>query len=308
MPPLRLLLAFAAVVRTGSVRAAAAELNVTQPAVSQAVKQLEAYCGLRLLDRSRRPAAPTDAGRLIAGAISTGLGAIEQALEEARRTATQGARTATIACSTGVATYWLMPRLGVFYDQYPDITVNVVTTQSGAPDLGQGIDLAIRFGHGRWGDGAVTHLFDEIVEPVCSPALLARLRGTPKLDNVSLLHVKSPETSWITWSEYLRAVGQPHAAGGGRTFTNYVQATQAALEGHGVMLSWRSITGALIASGHLVPFGLPELAAEDAFYIVARSKRQGESEEALRAWLVAQSKDTGDGPAFLTGHIPAPAD
>ncbi|MEM1265002.1 MAG: LysR substrate-binding domain-containing protein [Pseudomonadota bacterium] len=290
LPPLRLLSAFAAVARRGSIQSAAAELNVTQPAISQAVRQLETLSGLRLLDRTRRPARPTEAGQVLADAIMLGLGRIEETLETLRDSERQSLNAVTVACSVGVATYWLMPRLGGFYEAHPELTVNVITTQSGSPDLAEGIDLAIRFGHGRWTDGLVTRLFDEVVEPLCSPALKARHEGPVPLATTALLHVKAPETSWVTWAEYLRRTGL-RASGRGSTFTNYVQTTQAALEARGLMLGWRSISGGLVASGQLVPAGLPRITPPDAFFLVARAKRGGLAAETFATWLAGTPWD-----------------
>ncbi len=290
LPPLRLLTAFAAVARTGSVQAAAAELNVTQPAISQAVKQLEDHIGVPLLDRGRRPARPTDAGAALATAISEGLGQIAEAFDALRLAGSQRGGTVTVACSVGVATYWLMPRLSALYRAHPELLVNVTTVQSGAPALDEGVDLALRYGHGRWSDGLVSHLFDEVVEPVCAPEVRARFAGAVSPAAVSLLHVKSTEASWVTWADYLRLTGQPIVRRGGQTFTNYVQTTQAALEGHGMMLGWRSITGALTASGQLVSAGLPKLAPRDAFYLVARNKRGGQVAETFAKWLLSHAR------------------
>lgn len=289
LPPLRLLTAYAAVARTGSIQAAAAELNVTQPAISQAVRQLEYHIGLPLLDRGRRPARPTEAGEALATAIRDGLGRIAGAIDAQRATRAQNDATVTVACSVGVATYWLMPRLSALYREQPDLLVNVMTVPSGAPALGDGIDLAIRYGHGRWKDGVVHHLFDEEVMPVCAPQLRARHEAAVSPLAVPLLHVRSAEASWLTWSDYLHATGLSVSRNEGRVFTNYVQATQAALEGHGVMLGWRSITGALTASGALVPAGMPRLVPPDAFFLVARSKRGGRATELFARFLLSNA-------------------
>lgn len=286
IPPLRLLVAFGAVVRTGSVQAAAAELNISQPAVSQAVRQLEQQIGLPLLDRGSRPARATEAGQTLAAAIAEGLGRISDTIQALRLTRHQTGRTVTLACSVGVATYWLMPRLAAFYRAHPDCSVNVMTTPSGVPTLGEGVDLALRFGHGRWTDGIVRHLFDEVVEPVCAPDLAARFDGPVPVGEVSLLHVRSSEPSWVTWEDYLRSTGLGPVPRRGQTFTNYVQTTQAAVDGHGLMLGWRSITGALTAAGQLVSAGLPPIVPRDAVYIVARAKRVGATADVFARWLI----------------------
>jgi len=285
LPPLRLLTTFAAVVRSGSVQAAAAELNVTQPAISQAVRRLEAHIGVLLLDRGSRPARPTEAGYALASATSESLSQIADLVDTLKQAGSDLTKSVTVACSVGVATYWLMPRLSIFYRAHPDLLVNVVTTQSGVPALTDGIDVAIRYGHGRWSDGAVFHLFDEEVEPVCAPSLRARFEGLVPPAEASLLHVRSSESSWLSWSDYLIGVGYPPVKSRGQSFTNYVQATQAALEGHGMMLGWRSITGALVASASLVPAGLPVLSPNDAFYLALRHKKTGDATEEFAAWL-----------------------
>lgn len=297
LPPLRQFTALVAVVRCGSVQAAAADLNVTQPAVSQAIRQLEAHVGRPLLERGSRPARPTEAGATLAQAVSEGFGRIEAALDAIRQD--EDERAVTIACSVGVATYWLMPLLSGFYREHPDLLVNVTASQTGVPALSDGVDLAIRFGHGRWRDGEVHRLFSEVVEPVCAPAMRARFDGPVPPDAVSLLHVRSDEASWTTWSAYLRAVGLPPVRGGGQSFSNYVQTTQAALDGLGMMLGWRSITGELVARGALVPAGLPPFHPRDAFFLVARHKRSGRAADTFARWLVA---NTGPGHAPPVGR------
>lgn len=285
LPPLRLLTTFATVVRSGSVQAAAAELNVTQPAVSQAVHKLEAHIGVPLLDRGSRPARPTEAGYALAATTTQSLSQIADLLDTLNPAGSDRTKSVTVACSVGVATYWLMPRLSLFYRAHPDLLVNVVTTQSGAPALTDGIDIAIRYGHGRWSDGLVFHLFDEAVEPVCAPSLRARFDTCVPPADVSLLHVRSNEASWLGWSDYLAGVGLQPVRARGQSFTNYVQTTQAALDGHGMMLGWRSITGPLVASGSLVSAGLPVLSPRDAFHLALRSKKTGDATEEFARWL-----------------------
>lgn len=290
-PPLRLLTVFEAVVRRGGARAAAAELNVSQPAVSQSLKQLETHLGARLLDRSTRPASLTEAGKLLHRATVEGLGRIREAVDEIARLGQSDEQAATVACSVGLATYWLMPRLALFYDRHPHIAVNVRTTQQGAPPLAAGVDLAIRYGDGSWDDGDVRLLFPECVEPVASPALAARLRNSPRwFEEAALIHVDVDDETWLSWRACLRRIGQD---GGGRglRFTNYVQATQAALAGQGVMLGWRSITGDLVKEGRLARVADAAIIPREAFYIVAAARpRSPGASAAVRAWLSAEAE------------------
>ncbi|MGZ9811396.1 LysR substrate-binding domain-containing protein [Pseudoroseicyclus sp. H15] len=252
LPPLRLLATFEAVARLGSMRAAAASLNVTQPAVTQALKALEDHVGAPLLDRATRPARLTAAGEQLARVTREGLGAITAAIEDIRSRADLAEAQVTVACTLGMATYWLMPRLPGFYAAHPDITVNVQAPPTDLPALSPGIDVALRYGAGDWRDGATRKLFDEEVCPVGRPDLITRLTD---LSTAPLIHVRSAQNlHWAGWPEYLAARGLPRARQPGQSFDNYVQATQAALDGRGVMLGWQSITARLVAEGALAPW------------------------------------------------------
>lgn len=289
LPPLRLLTVFEAVIRCGSVQRAAAELNVTQPAVSQALRQLEDHVGTRLLDRSTRPATRTEAGRILETAVTEGLGRIADAIDHiGRMQATE--ESTTVACSVGVATYWLMPRLARFSAEHPLASVNVMTTQQGAPRLNPTIDLAIRYGDGKWTDGVVQKLFDERVVPVCSHVYRDRLAEQAiQLDRATLLHVNADDPAWIGWPKYLKSLKLPDARAPGRRFTNYVQATQASLDGQGVMLGWESITGDLVQEGRLVELDTAPLVPPDAFYLVSTPAiAERASARLLGEWLMGR--------------------
>lgn len=287
LPPLRLLTVFETVLRNGSIRAAASELNVSQPAVSQALRLLEEHVGTRLLDRTTRPPGLTEAGRLLQVATTDGLGRIADALQDIQRLSGSAEQSVTIACSVGFATYWLMPRLAGFYDRFPGVAVNVLTTSQGAPRLTGGVDMAIRFGSGSWSDGAVHPLFGERVEPVCSPALAEQLPRHGALQAATLIHVDVDDESWTRWATYLRAVGQqPNHRQAGLRFTNYVQATQAALSDRGVMLGWRSVTGDLVAEGRLVALVEPPYHPDSGFHLVLAHRPSNPAAcGAVAAWL-----------------------
>ncbi|MGD1876067.1 MAG: LysR substrate-binding domain-containing protein [Kiloniellaceae bacterium] len=287
LPPLRLLTVFDAVLRQGGVRPAAATLNVSQPAVSQALRQLEDFLGVALLDRGTRPARLTEAGRLLHTATVEGLGRIDEAVAEIGRLTSEAEGSVRIACSVGFATYWLMPRLAAFYERHPEIAVHVMTASSGSPELAAGVDIALRYGDGQWRDGAVTRLFAERIDPVASPALAERLRGTPApLEAAPLIHVEVEDGRWTPWDAYLRFLGlPPRGRAKGLRFTNYVQATQAALGGQGIVLGWRSITGDLVAEGRLRPVIDRPMLPSDSYYMVRSPQADGKASAIVSDWL-----------------------
>ncbi|MBN9671577.1 LysR substrate-binding domain-containing protein [Roseibium aggregatum] len=288
LPPLRLLSVFETVHHAGSAKQAAAELNVSLSAVSQALKQLETHIGTDLFDRSSRPARLTDAGGILLKAVLENRARLSEALDDIRALNDQESASVRVACTVGFATYWLMPRLEAFYLDHPDIAVNVETTPQEVPRLGPGTDIALRYGDGRWNDGAVDFLFHETVEPVCAPTLAKRIAADGgSLASAFLIHVDFSDSRWIDWTEYLNRTDQKAAGSAkGLRFSNYVQATQAALSGHGVMLGWRSITGDQVAKSLLVPAGLPPLLPENAYYAVrSHRSRNKETAQVVVEWL-----------------------
>lgn len=292
MPPLRLLAVFETVNRVGGVKQAARVLNVSPPAVSQALRQLEAHVGVPLLNRSVRPAGLTAAGEILLKAVSENLERLAQALEDIEALSQTG-QSVTVACTIGFATYWLMPRLEAFYLDHPDIAVHVQATQQEVPPLGAGADIAMRYGDGRWSDGEVHLLFNERVAPVCAPDLKRRLDGQDQgLAAAFLIHVDVSDRRWVSWPNYLSRTQQKTAGSAkGLRFSNYVQATQAAVSGHGVMLGWRSITGDLVDKGALVPVGLAPLVPADAYYAVRAPRgRTTEAADTVVSWLTGAAK------------------
>jgi LysR family glycine cleavage system transcriptional activator len=293
LPPLRLLAVFEMVVRYRGVKAAAGVFNVSPAAVSQSLKQLESHLGVALLDRSTRPPNLTQYGAALRDACATGLKTIEDCIEEMRTSAAAAQRSVTIACSVGTATYWLMPRLSGFYQRHGDITINVMTTTTGSPPLSGGVDIAIRYGHGRWRDGVASLLFKEKVVPVCTPQFKSTINDWESaFEHTPLIHVDVDDRSWLGWSEYFKSMGYAN----GRKhpslrFTNYVQATQAALASQGVMLGWHAVTGDLVAQGRLVAVSDHVLHPAHGHYaIISERSAKSASLHAVCAWLVEEGK------------------
>jgi len=292
LPPLRLLVAFEAVARLGTMRDAAHALNVTQPAVTQSLKALEAFIGVTLLDRDRKPARLNHHGQMLANATREGFETIAGAIEEIQAQASDQPQALTVSCTLGMATYWLMPRLPGFYADHPDILVNVQAPPSDEPTLSAGIDLALRYGTGKWPEPGTTKLFDEVVRAVGQPALIQRLRAEGRtLERAPLIHVNAPENAlWEGWPDYFRKCGFARPSTTGQTFDNYVQAVQAAVDGRGLMLGWRSITSTLVAEGALAPWFDSALDVGTGYYATL-SPRGGRkpAAQAFMTWLQSQS-------------------
>jgi DNA-binding transcriptional LysR family regulator len=276
------------------MREAASRLNVTRPAVTQGLKALEEHIGVALFDRSTKPASLTAAGEALARATRNGLGMIDEAMEDIRIAAGLTGRHLTVSCTIGMATYWLMPRLPDFYAHVPDVLVNVQAPPSDLPALTPGVDLALRYGNGGWRDGTTTKLFDERISPVGRPDLVEKLiRSQVEIGAAPLIHVRSAAAPhWEGWSEYFgrKKLGRPRGAA--QVFDNYIQAVQAALDGRGLMLGWRSITEKLVRDGALTPWPEGDCDPGMAYFVtVSPDSASKPAVAAFRQWIENAAED-----------------
>jgi DNA-binding transcriptional LysR family regulator len=123
--------AFAQVARRGSFSAAAEHMDLTQPAVSQRVRQLEKHLGVRLPERSGRGVTPTVAGGELLAHIGRIDGAVGEALADMRRFVTSGAERLRIGTGATACIYFLPPLLSSLRQRYPTMEMLVRTGNTG---------------------------------------------------------------------------------------------------------------------------------------------------------------------------------
>jgi LysR family glycine cleavage system transcriptional activator len=142
LPPLAALHAFALVAETGSLTAAAARLNVTQPAISRRLRELEATLGTALLRRGANAVVLTEAGTRYADAVRGALDALRSATAELGADPRGPLR---VRAYTTWALRWLIPRLPRFRANHPGIEIELVTSTAPVVDFArEGLDAAIR--------------------------------------------------------------------------------------------------------------------------------------------------------------------
>jgi LysR family glycine cleavage system transcriptional activator len=209
LPPLNALRAFEAAARHLNFSRAADELSVTPGAVSQQIQNLEDYVGAALFKR-------TPKGLLLTDAAQTALPALREAFDRLAEaasmlTAAVDGRRLTLTAAPSFAAKWLVPRLGKFEELYPQVDV-WLSAGLELVDLTAGeIDVAIRYGAGRYPGLEVKRLIGETVIPVLSPDLMAAnpLNDPKDLAGHILLHDGSPEPddSCPDWTMWLAARG-----------------------------------------------------------------------------------------------------
>jgi LysR family glycine cleavage system transcriptional activator len=272
LPPLNALRAFEAAARHLSFTKAADELAVTPAAVSHQVKALEDLLGVVLFRRSKRGLLLTDEAQAVLPGIRDGferlLGAVEQ-LGEVGKT---GVLTVSLAPSFAVK--WLLPRLDRFQIAHPEIDVRVAASNE-LVDFSVGdVDLAIRYGAGRYDGLTVEHLVGDTVYPVCSPDLLKganALTAPGRLRDHVLLHDDSTDDDETcpTWQMWMKAAGLGDVdASRGPRFNQSSLVLEAAILGRGVALAKSTLADADVAAGRLVrPFDV-SVPVNFAYYVV----------------------------------------
>jgi LysR family glycine cleavage system transcriptional activator len=291
LPPLNALRAFEAAGRHLSFTRAAAELNVTQAAVSHQIKALEERLGISLFRRLNRALLLTDAGQAYLPAVRDTFDALARATERLMARDRVGALTASVLPS--FAAKWLVPRLGRFREQHPGIDVRLSADHQMTDFARENVDCAIRYGQGDYPGLESTRLMTEDVFPVCSPLLLKgdnALRTPDDLRHHTLLH----DDFRVDWRLWLLAAGvEDIDPTRGPTFTDSSMVIQAAVEGQGVALARSVLAASDLAAGRLVkPFDV-SLPARWAYYLVCpRAMRDNPKIIAFRDWLLAEARAT----------------
>ncbi|HYL25964.1 MAG TPA: transcriptional regulator GcvA, partial [Burkholderiales bacterium] len=247
LPPLGALRSFEAAARLESFSRAADEIAVTHGAVSHQIRSLERALGTALFLRNGRRVALTTAGRHFAERVRAALQDLAEAAQFVRRS--EHDRAVSVSMLPSFAARWLMPRLGRFMERHPAIAVNIHTSTTLVDFRRDDVDLAIRFGAGRWPDLEVHKFMDEEFFPVASPRFnRGRLPAHPaELGKFQLM--RSDNEPWTPW---FRAAGarlkEPHSV----IFTDSNLLLQAAVDGRGIALARSSIAAADLRAGKLV--------------------------------------------------------
>lgn len=286
-PPLNALRAFEATGRLLSFQQAAQELNVTHSAVSHQIKKLEQELGQDLFVRLGRSIAMTDIGQRYYQEIHQALQQIERSTMQLFGEPDQG--DLVVQSYMGIASRWLVPRLGDFRQQFPNIHIELHSSYHAWAFEPHHADVGIIYSEQTAAGMIYQPLFKGSLIPVCNPELVAdrSLSSIADLLKFPFLNITESPKNLPVWAQAQNiAVQQLNVVS---EHDNHQLALEAAIAGEGIAVVQSFFASGDLASGKLV---MPiELTAAEigAWYLVQSSRNLSDSKVIqFSNWLYRQ--------------------
>ncbi|MEE8631522.1 MULTISPECIES: LysR family transcriptional regulator [Methylobacterium] len=297
LPPFPGLVAFDAVLRHASVTRAAAELGLTQSAVSHRLRGLEDYFGAPLLERLNPGLRPTPAGERLAQDLAPLLGTLAGLRE--RVACGRAPRPFRIGVSNALLAWWLSPRLPDLAAAFPAVAIEVTTRESNPWDGRPGTvpdetDLALLWipREGQASGRCELSFPVETVFPVVAPVLRRACPGRdwrrlPRLGKGRAADGIGNEWSWVTW------LGDDGVRPPAMRFRDIGAALQAAQDGNGIVLARSLLVADALRRRRLTRLvRVPEMRPSSKVQVARWSDRADTVAPAMAAWLVAAAETT----------------
>ncbi len=290
---LRSLQAFSAVARHRSISKAAAELSVTQSAVSHQIRRLSEEIGEKLIIKTGRTIALTDIGRALAERVEGAFAQIEASVAQA---VGSGRQTVRLAAYSTFLSGWLMDRLADFYRKNPDTELQLFMTAH-SPELTNRVADAfvtsMPYEPGYWS----TRLLREVLIAVYAPEAISKSQNP--LDLPLITTELEPDVYFSDWTAFLGATNTaPDAVKGSRRIqcSHYIHAIDMARRGLGIALVPDFLAEADLRSGRLARFGTGSVATGLDYHLCVKDSRR--NEPAIRS-MVAWFRSSISAPAAL---------
>lgn len=282
------LFVFEAAASSGSFTGAAEALNVTQPAVSRMLGQLEAYLGVRLFQRGRRGAVLTEEGEVLFRRVKDGFGMIETGLKEVERLKAKK-DTVTISVSSAFTTHWMIPRMRRFQNEFPDIELRFQMTSGSLRGPVEHADFGMRYVEPTAAispDELVSH---EVMLPVCSPSYMLPTEPDAYDDVDTIIQLTDNPSNWLELHPDVlrRGRGQIRRL----TFSDYAVVMQAAMAGQGIAYGWLSVVSSALRTGALLPASSTLTRGERLCVLAsAHDQKLSDSAVAIRDWIILEQR------------------
>ena len=254
LPPLRSIQVFEAVVRCGSVTAAADELDVSAGAISQQIRILETALGARMFERNGRSLEVTTWGNLYYEHIRFAFDHLQTAQATLQKARSRSG--ISLSALPSLAIRWLRPLLAEWQVKHPDCGVLLVGTEEEPTLSTERLDFRLTYGECVRRYGQYVELFTDRVVPACSPGFLARHRVRSAGDILCSTLIKiewdvsqKPPPSWDDWGTVMGLEGTART---GLAFSLSSSAIDVAVHDGGFVLGQLSMIAEEVANGRLV--------------------------------------------------------
>lgn len=288
--PLNALRVFEVAMRQGSFTRAAIELRVTQAAVSHQISRLEDNLGTKLFLRTSGGLVPTDEGKALFPVLENGFNAMARALD--RVAGRRQIEVLNVGVVTTFAVGWLLPRLSEFQRQFPLIDLRISTNNNRVEIQREGLDMAIRFGSGRWDGVEARKLMDAPLAPLCAPEIAARLRHPDDLAREVLLRSYRADE----WTRWFAQAGSNDVRPSGPIFDSSIALAEAASDGFGVALLPMAMFERRILEGRLVAPFEPCVDAGSYFATWPTDRSPTPAMQDLTEWVASASLGNNSKP------------
>ncbi|MCG6215337.1 LysR substrate-binding domain-containing protein [Vibrio furnissii] len=263
--PFQGLFYFYTAAETGSFKLAAERLFVTPAAISQQIRLLEEWLGADLFIRQHRKILLTHEGTILYHQAQKGFAHLQEGI----RLINQDPAPHQLSISTlpSFAQHWLVPRIGDFRAQHPEISLLIEPTNDLVNFQDSSVDVCIRYGSGDYKNVRSEWLMDEVLYPVCHP-IYQQQHKIYQLDD--LVRADLIEDIWpdMDWGVWLRNLGydssKPTLQYNGSQFV-----LEGALAVQGVALVKLATVCRYIEEGKLVQIGNVALKPRFQFYLCA---------------------------------------
>jgi LysR family transcriptional regulator, glycine cleavage system transcriptional activator len=297
LPPLGALRAFEAAAKHLSFTRAAAELCVTQAAISHQIRQLEDWLGMRLFERRGHRLTLTVKGQTYLPELSD---ALDRLAAATLRLVERDEQPLRVTVLPSFASQWLVPRLGAFRKMHPQIDVRLESSAELWTFETERFDLGIRSGLGKWTGLRADMIARETLSPVCSPLLLqspSPIRIPADLRHASLLF-DTPRDASRRWFDVAGVDGPELDAG--LSFDDASLALRAAVDGQGVALGRLMLAADDLRRGRLVqPFNLV-LPNDYSYWLVYQQPSLSKPHvAAFRSWLLSEASLSARDCSFI---------
>jgi LysR family glycine cleavage system transcriptional activator len=287
LPPLAAVRVFEAAARHQSFTQAAAELGMTQAAVSYQIKLLEQRLGVPLFLRARRRVQLSEAGRRASSLVTAGLDQIADAFAGLLA---DNEGVLTISTTQTFASEWLAPRLGRFQLPRPQLAVRLNTENQVIDFAREEVDVGIRSGRdcSVWTGLRCHFLFRSHASPMCTPEFRDEHNIRKPADLLRVPRITPEDIWWRHWFEQA-GIEPPLARAGGIRLDTQSMEGNAVVAGAGVAMLTPMFWRRTIATGQLVQL-FPLLDVEETGYwlVYPEYKRQQPKIMAFRDWLMGE--------------------